>query len=199
MGHVDDALLAPARSRYGEPRVLELEQPVARAELDLVVASGRHGRRHDITFFAFNRERLALIRKPHFAPGVWRPPSGGIRPGEELEAGTEREALEELGAAITLVRYLLRADVRFTCAGDGIDWHTHVFLATTAAEDLVPQDTVEIAAARWGTLEELGGPIRTAALATGRGLWRYRVGLHDAATEELERLGSRRELQDPAP
>jgi ADP-ribose pyrophosphatase YjhB (NUDIX family) len=189
MGHVDEVLLAPARARYGEPHVLELEQPVARSELDLVVRSGRHGRRHDITFFAFHDQRLALIRKPHFAPGVWRPPSGGIRPGEGLEAGTEREAVEEIGAAITLVRYLLRADVRFACDGDGIDWHTHVFVATTAAEELVPQDTVEIADARWGTLEELGGPIREAALATGRGLWQYRVALHDAAAAELERLG----------
>jgi ADP-ribose pyrophosphatase YjhB (NUDIX family) len=189
MGHVDDTLLAPARMRYGEPRVLQLEQPVLQSELDLVVASGQHGRRHDITFFAFNGDRLALIRKPQFAPGVWRPPSGGIKPGEALETGTEREALEEIGAAITLVRYVLRADVRFVCDGDGIDWHTHVFAATTAAEELAPRDTVEIAAARWGTLEELGGPIRKAALATGRGLWRYRVGLHDAMTHELRRLG----------
>lgn len=189
MGHVDDALLAPVRERLGEPRVLQLEQAVGREELDLVIASGRHGRRHDITFFAFNDERLALIRKPQFAPGVWRPPSGGIRPGEGLETGTKREAHEEIGAAITLVRYLLRADVRFTCDRDAIEWYTHVFAATTTAEELTPHDTVEIAAARWGTLEELGGPIREAALATGRGLWRYRVGLHDAAAEELQLLG----------
>ena len=91
MGHVDDSVLAPVRERYGEPRVLRLEQPVGRGS-DLVVASGRHGRRHDITFFAFNGARLALIRKPQFAAGVWRPPSGGIRPGESLEVGTQREA-----------------------------------------------------------------------------------------------------------
>jgi 8-oxo-dGTP pyrophosphatase MutT (NUDIX family) len=188
MGHVDDSVLAPVRERYGEPRVLRLEQPVGQAELDLVVASGRHGRRHDITFFTFNGPRLALIRKPQFAPGVWRPPSGGIRPGESLEAGTLREALEEIGAPITLEHYLLRTEVRFTCDGEWIDWRTHVFAATTPAEELDPQDLVEIAAARWGTLEELLGPIRGAALATERGLWRYRVTLHDAAAEELGRL-----------
>ena len=191
MGHVDDSVLAPVRARYGEPRVLRLEQPVGRAELDLVVASGRYGRRHDITFLAFNGARLALIRKPQFAAGVWRPPSGGIKPGESLEAGTQREALEEIGATITLTRYLLRTEVRFTCDGEAIDWRTHVFSATTDADELVPQDLVEIAAARWGTLEELAGPIREAALATGRGLWRYRVSLHDAAIEELDRLDRR--------
>jgi 8-oxo-dGTP pyrophosphatase MutT (NUDIX family) len=185
MVFVDEVVLGPARARYGEPRILHLVQDVDRAELDLVVASGRHGRRHDITFFTFNGPRLALIRKPHFLPGVWRPPSGGIKPGEPLEQGVGREALEELGVQLELHRYLLRTEVRFTCGGDGIEWRTHVFSATTEAEELVPRDTVEIAAARWGTVEELGGPIRSAALSTGRGLWRYRVALHDAAINVL--------------
>ena len=185
MGFVDEAVLGPARARYGEPQALVLEQPVTRAELDLVVASGRHGRRHDFTFFVFNGERLALIRKPHFLPGVWRPPSGGIRQGEPLEDGIAREAREELGTEIALGRYLVRTEVRFTCGDEAIEWRTHVFTATTTAEELVPTDTVEIAAARWGTVEELAGPIRAAALATGRGLWRYRVALHDAAIAAL--------------
>jgi 8-oxo-dGTP pyrophosphatase MutT (NUDIX family) len=185
MGFVDDALLAPARARYGEPRVLRLDQPVGREELDLVVSSGRHGRRHDFTFFAFNGQRLALIRKPHFLPGIWRPPSGGIRPGEPIEVGVAREALEELGAEIALERYVVRTEVRFTHGVDEIEWRTHVFTATTDAEELVPVDTVEIAAARWGTVEELAGPIREAALATGRGLWQYRVALHDETISAL--------------
>ena len=185
MGFLDDVALAPARARYGEPRVLVLEQPVQRAELDLVVASGRHGRRHDVTFFVFNGERLALIRKPHFLPGIWRPPSGGVRPGEPLEAGIAREAKEEIGVEIVLERYVLRTEVRFRCGEEWIDWRTHVFAASTGARELVPEDTVEIAAARWGTVAELGGPIRQAALATGRGLWAYRVGLNDATIEAL--------------
>jgi ADP-ribose pyrophosphatase YjhB (NUDIX family) len=188
MAFVDEAVLGPVRTRYGEPRVLRLVQPVGRAELDLVVASGRrHERRHDVTFFVFNGERLALIRKPHFLPGVWRPPSGGLRPGEALEAGVTREALEELGAEIALERYLVRTEVRFVHRDEGIDWRTHVFSATTEACELAPTDTIEIAAARWGTVEELAGPIRAAALATGHGLWRYRVALHDAAIAELGR------------
>jgi len=188
MAFVDEAVLGPARARYGEPRVLRLVQPVDRAELDLVVASGRrHDRRHDVTFFVFNGERLALIRKPHFLPGVWRPPSGGLRPGESLEEGVAREALEELGAEIALERYLVRAEARFRHGNEWIDWRTHVFSAATDADELLPTDTVEIAAARWGTAEELAGPIRSAALATGRGLWRYRVALHDAAIAALGR------------
>jgi 8-oxo-dGTP pyrophosphatase MutT (NUDIX family) len=188
MAFVDESILAPARTRYGEPGVLRLEQTVSRAELDLVVASGRSGRRHDITFFVFNGERLALIRKPHFASGVWRPPSGGIKLGEPLETGVAREAQEEIGAAIALDRYVLRTEVRFHHGDDAIDWRTHVFSATTDTDELVPEDTVEIAAARWGTLAELAGPIRAAALETGRGLWRYRVTLHDAVAQALDRI-----------
>jgi len=41
--------------------------------------------------------RVALIRKPHFADGIWRPPGGGIKPGEDFVAGAVREALEETG------------------------------------------------------------------------------------------------------
>ena len=185
MTHLDDLALAPLRKRYGTPRGVTFEAEVSRSELDLVIRSGSSGRRHDVTFFAFNGERLALIRKTHFAPGVWRPPSGGVHPGEDAEAGILREALEETGVAIRLERYLLSTDVRFTSEGRSIEWRTHVLTATTEAEELSPLDTEEIAAARWGTIEELAGPIRERALATGRGLWRYRTALHDAAIEEL--------------
>ena len=50
---------------------------------------------------------------------------------------------------------------------------------------MCPRDTVEIAAARWGTLDELAGPLRDRLLATGRAFWRYRVALHDAAAAAI--------------
>jgi len=69
-----------------------------------------------------------------------------------------------------------------------IEWRTHIFSARTEADELDPVDTHEISAARWGSAEELAGPIRAALLATGHALWRYRVALHDAALDELEQL-----------
>lgn len=188
--HVDERVLAPVRSRFGEPRLLELDVEVGREELERVVSSGRHGRRHDVTLFIFNGDRLALIRKAHFLPGVWRPPSGGVQPGEDLVVGARREALEETGLDVALERYLVRADAVFRCGDDSIDWHTHVFSATTGDEEPEARDTVEIAAARWGTLGELNGPIRERLLATGRGLWRYRVALHDAAAGKISAASS---------
>lgn len=183
--HVDDAVLAPLRSRYGEPRLLELELEISEAERELVTYSTRRGRHHDVTFFVLSGERVALIQKPHYEPGLWRPPGGGLKPGEDFEAGARREALEELGIEVELGRYLVRTEALFTCGETVIPWRTHVFSATSANERLAPLDTHEISAARWGTLDELAGPIRARLLETGRALWRYRVALHDAALDAL--------------
>jgi hypothetical protein len=86
---------------------------------------------------------------------------------------------------IELQRYLVEARARFVYAG-ALDWQTHVFHATTEDDDLHVHDTDEIAAARWGTLDELAGPLRERLLATGRAFWRYRVALHDAALAALD-------------
>jgi ADP-ribose pyrophosphatase YjhB (NUDIX family) len=141
-----------------------------------------------VTLFILDpSERLALIRKPHFTEGVWRPPGGGVKPGEDFAVGAVREALEETGLRISLERYLATSDAVFTNAGRELHWHTHVLLAGTGDEELVPGDPKEIADARWGTLDELAGDLRAILLATGRAFWRYRVALHDAALAALNR------------
>jgi ADP-ribose pyrophosphatase YjhB (NUDIX family) len=183
--YVDEDLLVPLRARYGEPRELELELEISAAERDLVVHSTRKGRHHDVTFYVFSGDRLALIRKPHYTPGLWRPPGGGLKRDEPFEEGVRREALEELGVEIELRRYLVSTSALFTHEEAQIPWQTHVFEAVTEADELAPIDTREISAARWGTLAELQGSIRERLLATERALWRYRVALHDAAADAL--------------
>jgi ADP-ribose pyrophosphatase YjhB (NUDIX family) len=116
---------------------------------------------------------------------VWRPPGGGIKPGEEFSAGAIREALEETGLRVELQRYLVVTDAIFRNAGRELPWHTHVLLARTEDEAIAPADEDEIAEARWGTLDELAGPLRARLLAENRAFWRYRVALHDAALAAL--------------
>jgi ADP-ribose pyrophosphatase YjhB (NUDIX family) len=181
--HVDEALLAPIRARFGEPLLVPWDGELSEQEFRL--AGSIPGRRHDVTIYVFNGERLALIRKPQYDAGLWRPPGGGINVGEDFVAGVAREAREELGVPIELGAYLVRTEAVFRFGGEELPWQTHVFAAATAAAELAPEDTREIAAARWGTLGELQGPLRGALLATGRALWRYRVALHDAAAEAL--------------
>jgi ADP-ribose pyrophosphatase YjhB (NUDIX family) len=181
--HLTEELLADARARFGEPLRLHWEGEISEAEHALATYNPR--RVHDVTLFILNGDRLALIRKPPFEEGVWRPPGGGIHPGEQIAVGAAREALEETGLRVELRRYLVDAEALFLHRALELPWRTHVFLAETTDEELEPRDTDEIAAARWGTLEELGGPLRERLLATGRAFWRYRVALHDRALEAL--------------
>jgi ADP-ribose pyrophosphatase YjhB (NUDIX family) len=181
--HVTEEILAEARVRYGQPLHLRWEGEISEREHALATYDPK--RMHDVTLLIVNGDRLALIRKPHFEEGVWRPPGGGIKRGEEIAAGAAREALEETGLRVELRRYLVDAEARFLYEPFEVPWRTHVFLATTDDDELAPQDVEEIAAARWGTLEELAGPLRERLLATGRAFWRYRVALHDRALEAL--------------
>ena len=183
-----DAVLAPLRERYGEPVVLEWEGEITAREHALATYNPR--RMHDVTLFILDRsDRIALIRKPHFQEGVWRPPGGGIKPGEDFVAGAEREALEETGLRVRLDRYLVASEARFVYERHELPWRTHVFSAHTSDTELAPRDPEEIAGARWGTLDELAGPLRERLLATGHAFWRYRVALHDAALQALRDSG----------
>jgi 8-oxo-dGTP pyrophosphatase MutT (NUDIX family) len=182
--HVTDEILAPLRERYGNPVELAWSSPVTRREYDL--ATYNPLRVHDVTLVILDpTRRIALIRKPQFADGIWRPPGGGIKPGEEFAAGAVREAYEETGLRVALDRYLVDAHASFLYDGETVAWRTHVFSAQTSDSTLVPQDADEIAGARWGTLDELASPLRERLLATGHAFWRYRVALHDAALDRL--------------
>ena len=183
--HLTETVLAELRARYGEPAALDWTGEIS--EREHALATYDPTRTHDVTLFITNGPRLALIRKPSYPRGIWRPPGGGVREGEPFAAGAEREALEETGLHVRLERYLVASTARFLYAPHEVPWRTHVFLATTHDEEPVTQDPKEIEAVRWGTLDELSGPIRERLLATGTAFWRYRVALHDAAIVALRR------------
>ena len=181
--HLTEAVLAPIRNWYGLPAQLEWAGEISAGEYELATYDPQ--RTHDVTLFILNGDQLALIRKAPFPPGVWRPPGGGVKPNEAFVDAVLREALEETGLRIEIRRYLVEARARFVHGSLELDWRTHVLLAATEDDVLRPQDLKEIAGARWGTLEELAGPLRERLLATGRAFWRYRVALHDAALAAL--------------
>jgi ADP-ribose pyrophosphatase YjhB (NUDIX family) len=182
--HVTEETLGELRLRYGEPE--QLEWTGAITEREHRIATYNPARTHDVTLFILDpSQRLALIRKPQFADGIWRPPGGGVKPGEDFSAGAAREAFEETGLRVELDRYLVASSATFLFAGGDVAWRTHVFSARTADTSLAPQDADEIAGARWGTLAELAGPLRDRLLETGHAFWRYRVALHDAALRRI--------------
>jgi ADP-ribose pyrophosphatase YjhB (NUDIX family) len=182
--HVDEVVLEPVREAFGDPIVMPWDGEISDREWS--IATYNPARTHDVTLFILDpSRRIALISKPQFAAGVWRPPGGGIKPGEEFSAGAIREALEETGLRVELQRYLVVTDAIFRNAGRELPWRTHVLLARTEDEAIAPADEDEIAEARWGTLDELAGPLRARLLAENRAFWRYRVALHDAALAAL--------------
>ena len=89
-------MLAPVRAAYGDPVVLEWCGEVS--DRELARSRLRPARTHDVTLFVLDAERLALIRKPHFATGIWRPPGGGVKPGEGFVLGDGREGSRRPGS-----------------------------------------------------------------------------------------------------
>ena len=184
--YVGAKLIEEVEDRFGKPQVLYLKHEIGDKELALVRSSQKHGRAHDLTFFIFNNDHLALIRKHMFQRPIYRAPSGGLNPGESFEEGAKREALEETGLEIELEKYLLRIHVSFTSGDQHLDWTSHIFKAKVTGGQLAVRDTLEIAETRYGTLEELQGPIRQALLDSGWRLLAYRVALTDATVDILQ-------------
>lgn len=171
--------------KYGTPEEVSFAYEMTEREFEMVRASQKHGRAHDVTLFIIKDSRVVVISKPMYPPGAYRAPSGGIAPGEPIEDGALREAYEETGLHISLERYILRARVRFTHKEQLIDWTSHVLTARSVGGELRPVDTHEIADARFATVDELTGGIRAALLASGSTGLRYRSELSDTVIRSL--------------
>jgi 8-oxo-dGTP pyrophosphatase MutT (NUDIX family) len=186
--YITAEIICELEEKYGTPEELSFAYEMTRDEFDMVLASQKHGRAHDVTLFIFDYaggDRVVVIRKPMYPPGAYRAPSGGIAPGESFELGALREAHEETGLMVSLEKYIVRALVRFS-NGDGvINWTSHVFTSRSLGGKLDPIDTHEIAEARFVTVAEMMGGIRKALLASGSTGLRYRSELTDAVVQRL--------------
>ncbi|MBI3922612.1 MAG: NUDIX hydrolase [Armatimonadetes bacterium] len=174
---------------YGTPAVEILSYDLEDEDFELVLRSKRKNRTHDVTVYIIEGDRVAVIAKHSYPPGVYRAPSGGLEPGESLEAGAAREAYEETGLTIALQDYVYRCHVRFSCLGISVDWISHVFTAKRLVGEIQPFDLREISEARWVTFEDLNGPIQTAMETSGKRGLRYRADLHRKVVSELHRRG----------
>lgn len=178
-------IVSEVEQKYGKPDELAFAYEMKDREFEMVRRSQKHGRAHDITLFIIDAARIVVIRKPMYPPGAYRAPSGGINPGEPFETGALREAHEETGFHIALEEYVLRARVKFSLAEALIDWTSHVLTAGIVGGKLEPIDTHEIVEARFATLDELTGSIRSALLASGSTGLRYRAELNDQVIARL--------------
>lgn len=83
-------------------------------EFNLLRFSKRDGRYRDATILIPYEGKLVCIVKHSYPAGIARPPSGGVVPGEPLDAAAEREAFEETGLRVRITHYLVRAECEFT-------------------------------------------------------------------------------------
>ncbi len=181
MTGLDAGQVARLSRRFGPPAVWQ--PTVHLTEHDQgVLRLGGAGRRHDVTFAVLDsNSQVAVIRPTRFPPGAWRIPSGGIRAGEAIEDGIQREALEELGIAIELTGYPLVTRTQFVRQDGGkLRWTSHVVTARPRADtNLAPRDRTEVAEATWMGFEQLTGPVASVLREGPGGLRRYRADLHD--------------------
>jgi len=181
---VTEDMLAEARGKYGTPEIVEFQTTCSEREMDVITGSQKHGRAHDITLFIFDGDKIAVTAKHPYPAGLYRPPSGGLAPGETIEDGAAREAFEETGLSIRLDSYILRLEVGFSSPSRHVDWTSHVFLATWTGGKIQSHDQHEIREARWATLDEFPEFARIMRTTQSGGL-HYRAFLQE---EVLRRL-----------
>lgn len=172
---------------YGQPEVINSRFEMNPDEFEGLKASQKHGRKHDVTLFIRKDKQFIVIAKHFYPDGLYRAPSGGINPGEDFVEGAMREALEETGCRIELIRYILRSEVIFYCKTETVAWTSYVFLADFLSGDLIQQDTKEIrevSLADTATFELY----KKMMLASDIGGFHYRALLQDKTFEILHKL-----------
>jgi 8-oxo-dGTP pyrophosphatase MutT (NUDIX family) len=176
--------------RFGIPRELSMSFPMNPSEFENLRDSMKDGRNSDVTLFIFKDNKIIVIAKPWYPKGLYRAPSGGLRPDEDLELCAIREAYEETGAKIELEKYILRIYVTFTSNENKVNWTSHVFTARYLSGDLKPVDTREIREVSLLSLDELVA-LKEKLLESDSGGLHYRAALTEAAISEIR-------LRDPS-
>jgi ADP-ribose pyrophosphatase YjhB (NUDIX family) len=177
--YVTHRLIQEAADRFGYPPVVQMVAPVAAQELEFIRSTQKDGRAHDITMFIFKGQQVLVIAKHSYPPGLFRPPSGAIHPGENLVDGAMREAYEETGCRVELTKYILQVNVAFTDGRYQIPWKSHVFTGRYRDGQLKPIDTKEIREVRLAGLEEFERFKEIIRTKTTSGGLNYRARLHD--------------------
>lgn len=124
-------------------------------------------------------DRVLVHTKEFYPAGVWRLPTGGLHPGEGIEAGTLRESREETGHELSPCRFLFH--LRFTWDDSDKSFESFGFLTRSVGGKIISRDPREnIAAFRDVNRAEMEGIARHLESLGGRWLsWgRFRAVPH---------------------
>jgi 8-oxo-dGTP pyrophosphatase MutT (NUDIX family) len=177
-------MIQEVADRYGYPPLLAMSAPVGSEEYEFIRSTQSYGRCHDITLYIFKGNQVIVNSKHHYPEGLYRAPSGGLKPGESFLEGVDREIYEETGTKIEIGKYVLQINVAFICGSRYIPWRTHVFTAKYLSGKIAPTDIVEIRQARLADLSEFENYKRIIAGLDSGGL-HYRARLHDEVMKVL--------------
>jgi len=177
---VTEQMIQDMVARYGAPTIASFHTPVSEQEYRRIRASQKDGRNHDVTLYVHKDDKIVVIAKPFYPSGLFRAPSGGLKPDESFEEGIAREMQEEAGIEITLRRFLLRTSVIFENKENKnrIDWRSFVFLADYRSGNFQFTDHSEIASVRlasWGEFQTFSRIM----LSSDIGGLHYRAALHE--------------------
>jgi ADP-ribose pyrophosphatase YjhB (NUDIX family) len=175
---VTDSLIRGVEERYGVPARCQFDVPCTPREIDRIKGSQKNGRNHDVTLYIRKGEQWIVMAKHVYPPGLFRTPSGGLDPNESFEDGIARELAEETGCEATLLRFLLRTDVKFHADNRELYWRSFVFLGEYRRGDFQYTDHHEIREVRLADWAEFAGWGRVMRTLDMGGL-HYRAALHE--------------------
>jgi 8-oxo-dGTP pyrophosphatase MutT (NUDIX family) len=161
-----------------------MEAAVDFEEYSFIRSTQYYGRCHDVTLYIFKGNKVIVNAKHSYPEGLYRAPSGGLKPAETFEEGALREAYEETGTKIELDRYILQINVSFTCGKKSIPWRTHVMTANYKSGKIRPVDIGEIREAKLAELSEFDEYKKIIEFLDSGGL-AYRARLHDEVVKLL--------------
>lgn len=182
--YVSDDMIRRMEDEYGVPGQASFAFDLSADEHTRISSSQKNGRNHDVTLYIRKGDKLVVIAKPFYPPGMYRAPSGGLMPGESFIDGINREIAEETGCEIRLDRFILRTSVSFVLDRKTIAWRSFVFTADYMRGDFLFTDRREIREVRlvaWEDFQTFGEIMRNSKIA---GL-HYRAALHDAVVKLL--------------
>lgn len=178
--------LSSIRARFGYPYHQWMTQEFDEPGWNLVQKSIQQKRAHDVTVLIEGPDgRFALMSKHGYPENIFRSPSGGVKPGEDIATGALREAKEETGLRIDLKRFLLNITLDIGHKDEVVTWDSYVFHATTPDTQLRPTDLKEVRDAVWVGREHLLAMV-TKLKETGNGGLIYRGDLTSASLWTLD-------------
>lgn len=185
---ITDHELHALAARYGEP--LRRTAECAMDETLFLTRFLRGGDRRGevVLVIELPTGRLLLHRKAHYGPDHFRLPTGGIHPDEAIDAAVQREALEETGLAVEIVRFLALLDTTQYFGEIRLPFTSCLFHLRAASAPVSSRDgeVAEFSDCLPAELPAVAARLR--AIPNPRGYWgRWRALAHDLAAEAMTR------------